>query len=312
MSNVGKPISKSYVSSCVARIAKNWSFYLKRFCLGIGYLFILQFSDIALAQTLDNPVTLSNQDVLDTISAFKTDNPSKFVEQFKAKMPIVSDQKTREIVLNDLPRKILELQIKDEKLEENIRTILKPLLCLYGRENAYKLIIFKHNVPFAAIDSGSVILISTGYLGEIESDDELVGTIAHEIGHEYFTQYSVYTKYLLNLLKTNGNETALARKFGEILSIIELQCDAFSALTLAHLGFDSTAFIDGIDRMAKKYKAEPNTFHPKEIIRRHVIEGVIPNSFVKKDRRKVSQAFKEIKQILIAKTSDTLGLVEVK
>jgi Peptidase family M48 len=312
MSNLGKPISKGCISSCLARIAKNWSFYLKRFCLVIGFLLIPQFSNLSFAQTLDNPVTLSNQDVLDTISAFKTDNPSKSVEQFKAKMPVVSDQKTREIVLNDLPKKIVELQIKDEKLEENIRTILKPLLWLYGRENSYKLIIFNHNVPFAAIDSGSVILISTGFLSEIESDDELLGTIAHEIGHEYFTQYSVYTKYLLNLLKTNGKETALARKFGEILSIIELQCDAFSSLTLSHLGFDSTAFIDGIDRMAKKYKSEPNTFHPKEIVRRQVIGNVIPNSFIKKDRRKVSRAFKEIKDIFIAKTSDNLGLEEIK
>jgi Peptidase family M48 len=303
MSNLGKPISKSCVSSCLARIAKNWSFYLKRFSLVAVFSLILQFSNLSLAQALDIPVTLSNQDVLDTISAFKTDNPGKLVEQFKAKMPVVSDQKTREAVLNDLPKKILELQIKDEKLEENIRTILKPLLCLYGRENAYKLIIFKHNVPFAAIDSGSVILISTGYLSEIESDDELLGTIAHEIGHEYFTQYSVYTKYLLKLTKTNGSETALARKFGEILSIIELQCDAFSSLTMSHLGYDPTALIDGIDRMAKKYKSESSTFHPTENLRRQAIENVIPNSFVKKDRRKVSQSFWDIKDILSCSVS---------
>jgi hypothetical protein len=313
MSILGQPFSKNCDSSLFARITKNWSFHLKQglfwyfksylilkpfLILLIAFWLVVFSSNQTFSQTIDVPVTISNQDVLDTISAFKTNNPSKSVTEFKARMPPVADEKTQNAVLNDLPKKVLELQIKDEKLEEKIKLILKPLLSLYGRENAYKLIIFKNNVPFAAIDTGTVIFLSTGFLMEIESDDELLGTVAHEVGHEYFIEYSIYTKHLLKLVKANGKEIALSKKFGNVLAIIELQCDAFSSITLTSLGFDPTAFIDGLDQMTKKYKADEHTFHPSEALRRQVIENVIPNSFIKKDKRRISENLKQIKEII--------------
>jgi hypothetical protein len=313
MSNLGKPISKSCISSCLARIAKNWSFYLKRFCLVVVFLLILQFSNLVLAQALDHPVTLSNQDVVDTISAFKTDNPSKSVQKFKANMPPVTDKKTREFVFNNPPKTISNLQIKDIELETKVRILINPLLSLYGRENAYIIVIFKHSVPFIALDTGTVLFISTGFLLEAESVDEILGSVAHELGHEYFTEYSIITKHLIGLTKIDGSKTALTNKFGEVLSIIELECDAFSSLTLAYLGYDPTAFINGIERMTGKYKAKLNSLHPATNLRRQVVENVIPSILIKENNRKVSLYLREIKDIIITKTGDdNLNLRDMK
>lgn len=301
MSCYGQPSSKSNYLSYFARITKNWSFHLKRF---IPLVFLVLFFSITnFAQELDYPLTLTNQDILDTIASFKTDNPSKTVELFKAKMPPVADQKTREKVLNDLPKKILALQIKDSNLEEKIRNLIKPILTLYSRENAYKLVIFKHSVPFVAIDTGTALFISSGFLQESENDDEVLGTVAHEIGHEYFIEYSLYTKHLLKLVKDNGKEIALAKKFGDSLAIIELNCDAFASVTMAYLGYNPTAFIEGLERITKKFKSAPKSVYPSETIRRQVVENIIPSSFINKTKRKFSLNLKEIKEIIDSKAT---------
>jgi hypothetical protein len=301
MRSINKPFSKNCLFSCLARIARNWSIYLKRFCLAISFFLVLLSSSLSFAQTLQNPVTLTNQDVVDTIKAFKTENTAKSVETFIAKMPPVMDKKTREFVFNNPPKTISNLQIKDAELETKVRILIKPLLSLYGRENAYTIVIFKHSVPFIALDTGTVLFISTAFLLEAESDDEILGSVAHEIGHEYFTEYSIIAKHLLSLTKAEGTETALTNKFGEVLLIIELECDAFSSITLSHLGYDPTAFIDGIDRMTKEYKSKMNSLHPSVILRRQVVENVIPSNPIKKNSRKTSLNLKEIQESLMPK-----------
>lgn len=313
----GQPFSRINILSTLAELVKKWAFVVEQLICGrlIGFLIlksllasVIFFLPIifnlktVFAQSLEYPVNISNQDVLDTISAFKTDHPSQTVETFKAKMPPVADHKTREYVFSNQPKKILELQIKDPELEDKVRSLIKPVLAVYSRENTYKIVIFKHRVPFVQIDTGTILLISTGFLIEVENDDEILATIAHEVGHEYFAKYSVLTKQLLDLVKVKHNEPALSKRFGDLLALIELQCDAFSSITLAYLGYDPIAFVDGIDRMIKKFNVQPNSIHPSERLRRQVIENVIPHSFLKKDTRRVSITLKEIKEIIMPKT----------
>jgi hypothetical protein len=254
------------------------------------------------AQTLAFQPTVTEQDILETISTFKTDSPSKSVEVFKTKMPAVTDAKTRAFVLNNPPKHIASLQIQNPQLVEKVRTLIQPVLALYQREQIYQIVIFRHNVPFIALDSGTSLYLSSELLLEIESVDELLGAVAHEVGHEYFTEYSIISNHLLTLVR-NGKETALERKLGDFLAIIELECDAFSALTLTHLGYDPTAFLDRLDNITKRFKVQVNSVHPPSNIRRQVIESIIPPSFIKKDKRKVSQNLLEIKEIIKSQTA---------
>lgn len=299
MSGYGQSFSKSGFLSFFARIAKNWSFHLNwllTLCCVIGSFSVASFS-----QELDYPLSLSDQDIFDTISSFKTDDPSKTVEIFKSKMPPVIDQQTREKVLQDLPKNIVDLQIKDSILEAKIKNLIKPVLTLYRRENTYKLVVFRHAVPFVAIDTGTVLFISTGFLQEAINDDEILGTISHEIGHEYFIEYSLYTKHLLKLVRANGNEIALAKKIGDSLALIELNCDAFAAITMSYLGYNPSAFIEGLERVGKKFKPKAKEIYPSEVIRRQVVENVVPTLFIKNNKR-FSPELIELKEIIASRS----------
>ncbi len=243
--------------------------------------------------------SLSEEDVLETISTFKTNNPSLFANLFKKKMPPhVKDKKLIQEVLNDIPKLVNKNRIEDKSLEFKVRKILLPILSFYNRENIYQIIIFKYRIPFVSLDTGTLLFISTGFLIEAESVDTLLGAVAHEIGHEYFTQYSIYTKHLFRLVKSNGNEQALEKKFINVLKILELQCDAFAVITLAHLKFNPFSFIEDLEKMMKRYPEDPKGFHPKIGIRKRVVKGILPITLKSSRKPKIFDLFEEIKQKL--------------
>jgi Peptidase family M48 len=251
-------------------------------------------SNLILAQ---NTATLTSQDILDTISTLKTDNPSKTVAMYKGKIsPPVTDKKSIDLILGTQPPKLAELRLHNPVIEEKIRELIKPVLELYGRK--YEIIIIDHEMPYAMSDSGVLLVVSTGLFVQAESVDEVLGYIAHEVGHEYYLHYSVYAKYLLNLVESKEKEPALMRKFNEVLSLIELESDAFSAITVAHLGFDPTAFIAGFERVEGKYAAKGKPYHPSIAVRRQVVESVVPKEYIVPSKRKISPLLQEIKELL--------------
>jgi len=144
-------------------------------------------------------------------------------------------------------------------------------------------------------DSGVVVVITTGMLSKITNDAELEGLIAHEVGHEYFAQYSIYTKYLFQKVTDSGNEIALKRNLSKLLMLLELQCDAFGALTSFHLGYDPLAFIDCLERVAKKFPNHSTNFHPVEEVRRRVVSSLFPSSYSIKNTKKASALLISVK-----------------
>src|SRR5207248_1884151 len=103
------------------------------------------------------------------------------------------------------------------------------------------------STPIMMSDSGVVLVVSTGMISAANSDDELLGYTAHEVAHEFFASYSIYSNHILRLIVDRGNEPILNRHVREVLAIIELQCDAFASLTLASQGYNPREFANGLD-----------------------------------------------------------------
>jgi predicted Zn-dependent protease len=231
--------------------------------------------------------TLSAQDVEATIAHFRTTDLRLAVEQFQKQMPMpVTDLTVRSTILRNLPADLLQKAVNDPKLTADLRAELDPVLSLYGRTWAYELIVVKADTPYVMSDTGVVLVVSTGTILRVESDDELLGYAAHEVGHEFFARYSIATRYAFKTVVDSGREPALTEKLKEILAIIELQCDAFAAITIASLGYDPLESVRGLERTARDFPGFSTAGHPPNNVRRQVTAGVVPPASLRVGSRK--------------------------
>lgn len=205
--------------------------------------------------------------------------------------PAVTDAEFRKLVKDRLPR---FKEVGVPRLNEKVISVIEPVLSFYGRADVYELKIVDSEIPLIMADSGVVLVISTGLLREVKSDDELLGYVAHEVGHEYFAKYSVYSRYLLTLISEQGNEPDLKRHPNELLTLIELHCDAFAALTLSHLGYDPMAFMDGIERTARDFPGHVESNHPPPAQRRNLVEQL----GLKRTNPRQSHQFHQLKHLV--------------
>lgn len=231
----------------------------------------------AQGQANHRSVSLAGPDIEQTIAAYRSDDPKTAVASFiKTMPPPVQDQAFRDSIHRSLPPEVTKFRVTDPQLISAVHNLVEPVLTLYGRTKVYDLIVIDHDIPFIMADSGVVLVISTGAVASAASDDELLGYVAHEIGHEYFVKYSVAANYLRRVLADGRHEPALTRKTAEALALIELQCDAFAALTLAATGRNPLAFISGYERMERDYPLFLAEQHPPDKARRQVVSSILP------------------------------------
>ncbi len=112
------------------------------------------------------------------------------------------------------------------------------VLELYGRRGTIEIVLYKSEIPQAALWRGCVLAISDSLAGPL-TDAELLGIIAHELSHTYFM-----------------DEIMAARRDGDVRSmkVVELKCDAFAYLTLKLLGRGAGYYIAGLRKMEKMAK----------------------------------------------------------
>lgn len=243
-------------------------------------------------------IPLSESDIADTINCYRSDKPSDPVKAFQSRMPaVITDMKIRDDVIQKLSAVVQKLKIEDAGVTEEFNKVVAPVLKLYGREKAYDIIIFQHKTPILFSDTGVVLVISTGMIARAESDDELIGYVAHEVAHEYFASYSIFSKHLLKLVVESGEEEVIDRKLSQTLAIVELQCDAFSAATLAHLGFNPLSFIKGMEDIGRDFPAYDMGFHPSDSIRRRTVKQLVPQKYLQ-STPKISEQLKELKRLI--------------
>lgn len=168
----------------------------------------------------------------------------------------------------------------DAALIKDLQSLLAPVLTLYHQD--YTLYVIETRTPAILIDSGSILVISTGLLSRIQSDDELLGFVAHEVAHAFFSQRSVAAKELYaSLLSRGAQDSAGAKAALRSLARIELECDAVAARTLLVLRLNPREFIASVERINSDFPTETTRptelgvdWHPTTQLRRRVVEAL--------------------------------------
>jgi Zn-dependent protease with chaperone function len=291
----------NFAETCVRLHYRRCERFSQRLLLCLPFLaqlflaFSLSLSSYMLCRA---QTSISEKELRETVSFFRSGEPEQSIIRLKNRMPNpVTDSKFRRSIYENLPSTIKKLRLDIPETDALLKEVILPVLKLYARDKIYDVIIFRHSNPAIFSDSGVVLVISTGMIERAKSDDELVGFAAHEVGHEYFAKYSIYFKYLLKVNAEGDGETVLKNKIAETLAVVELECDAFAALTVSYLGYNPLAFIEAMERISRDFPNDSIGFHPPEAIRRRLVEQIMPQKYLQ-TKPQISPALQHLKSLL--------------
>jgi hypothetical protein len=245
-------------------------------CAGIALLLVFMSSVTAFQNVQRARIELPDQDVSRVIEIYRSSDPQKSVLALRKSLSApITNPAFRESIIKNLPSEMVKLRLNDSALIAALRQVIKPVLDLYNRTDAYELIVIQHPMPLVMSDSGVVVLFTTGTLARATSDDELLGLTAHEVGHELLASRSVLFRNLYEqalVVERNALPPLVLR---QELSKLELECDAIAALTLAAIDKDSNEYVRSIEQAAKDYPDISIGNHPPEKQRARVITEVV-------------------------------------
>jgi hypothetical protein len=188
-------------------------------------------------------------------------------------------------------------RLDDPEIGALASEVIGPALRLYRREDCFKIIIIKHHLPVMMNDSGVLMMISTGLIERAKSDDEILGHAAHEIGHDLFWRRTAHARQLLELYQ-NAQATELqVREAKEDLAKIELECDAFSSLSLAVMGRNPVPFGQYLLDVERDFTDYLPEYLPAVADRVQVIKAVTPAD-AKRMAPQQSEAFRKLKALI--------------
>jgi hypothetical protein len=191
--------------------------------------------------------------------------------------------------------------LEDPRVTALILEIIRPALVLYRRQDCFKLLVVEHKVPVAMNDSGVLLMVTTGLIERATSDDEILGHVAHELDHDIHWRRTARARQTLELYEQHGAGTEiLARRQREELAKIELECDAFSAVTLAAMGRNPGVFGRFLLTTAHDFPDLVAENMPPVEERARVIEHVVPPAALATPPRQ-SEALKKLKALLEAR-----------
>ena len=240
------------------------------------------------------------------ISTYRTNNPVVRVEEWQREITHPSgNPKFKEFQAERLKEwestEFAQYRLDDPQITTLVAEVIRPVLRLYRRENCFKLIIIDHPAPVAMNDSGVILMFSTGMLERTTSDDDLLGHAAHEVGHDLFWHRTAQARQILELHSNADAGTPLTeRQAYEELFKIELECDAFSALTLAAMGrtpLPTARFHEAVGRDYPNY-TRPDL--PPADLRVKVIKSVVPAAATRVTPQN-SEAFTKLKALVEAR-----------
>lgn len=239
------------------------------------------------------------------ICQYRTDDPAARVKVWKAEITHPSgNPKFKEFQAERLREwettEFAKYRLDDPQITALVAEVIRPVLRLYGRENCFKLLIIDHSAPVAMNDSAVLLMFSTGMLERATSDDELLGHTAHEIGHDLFWRRTAQARQALEFHRTGAVGVAMIeRQAYDELSKIELECDAFGAVTLAAMGRSPLAAARSHETFARDYPDYTRPDLPPAALRVKVIQGVIPATALR-TAPQMSEAFTKLKALLAA------------
>lgn len=249
----------------------------------------------------------SNDRAADTvIRQYSTSDPTAQVRVWQAEMTHPSgNPKFKEFQVERLREweatEFAKYKLDDPQITALVAEVIRPVLKLYGRENCFKLLIIDHPAPVAMNDSAVLLMFSTGMLERATSDDDLLGHTAHELGHDLFWQRTAQARQILELHRVGSTGTTLTEQqaYDELFKI-ELECDAFSAVTLAAMGRSPLPMARSHEAFTRDYPDYTRPDLPPAALRVKVIEGVVPRVAARATPQN-SEAFIKLKALLEAR-----------
>jgi hypothetical protein len=190
--------------------------------------------------------------------------------------------------------------LEDPQVTALVAEIIKPVLSLYRREDCFRLLIVDHKVPVAMNDSAVLLMVTTGLFERSTSDDEVLGVIAHELGHDIHWRRTAAARHALELYDHGVGIEPLARQAREELAKIELECDAFSSVTLAAMRRNPEAFGRFLLSALHDFPEYVAETMPLVEERARVIDSVIPSAALSNISRQ-SEALTKLKALLKAR-----------
>lgn len=189
-----------------------------------------------------------------------------------------------------------ESKLSQERKDE-LTALFNELAAISGQDDPPLRLLFRDGGGLGAnaiaLPGGTIIL--TDQLEElIESDDEIAGVFAHEIGHvhERHSLKQIYRilglTFMISLVGGDSGQiveevlgqAVLIETFSYTRSF-ETSADAYSVKVMKQAGRDPLAFVDLLDRVYKKYGLDPNAdttwldTHPGNKDRRKDVEALI-------------------------------------
>jgi hypothetical protein len=239
------------------------------------------------------------------IAEYRSEDPAVSVRVWQTQMPRPSgNPKFREFQkerLDDWRKtEFAPYLLDDPQITALVLEIIRPVLTLYRRQDCFRLLVIEHKVPIAMNDSGVLLMVTTGLIERANSDDEILGHVAHELGHDLRWRRTARARLTLELYAHGTGTELLARQQREELAKIELECDAFSAVTLAAMGRNPRLFGQYLLAEAGEFPNNLADNMPPVVERARVIERVVPAAALTTPPRQ-SEAFKRLKVLLEAR-----------
>jgi hypothetical protein len=221
--------------------------------------------------------SIPKDDMKKIIAQYRSRSTESFVNDWMRRMPppATTNAAAHKEIVEKLPAQIAKLRIADRDLEEAITQVLAPVLSQYGRSRSYQVVVINYSVPTIMTDSIATLVISTGLLQRAPSDDALLGAVGHEIAHEFYARRLRELKQQYTLLATSENGPATETTRIEIAKI-ELDCDAFAAMTLAVIGRNPNEFSSLLTGISKDFKEQLAPDHPSADLRAQFITSIVP------------------------------------
>jgi hypothetical protein len=228
-------------------------------------------------------------DVKAIIKRYKVDDEVMSVKAYVRQMPSpVHDEEFRRSIHASLPAEFIPYLITDPALTLATRRALAPVLELYSRIQVYDIVLLNHPVPLLMSDSGVLLCLTTGLLRRMESEDELLGYVAHEVGHEWLVRRTVELKRQYEGFLASGADKQ-ANLTKEKLALIELEADSFASLSLAYLGRTPVEYARSIELVAEEYSDISIGYHPPACQRAQVIKSIVPQRRLHLTPRKTAE-----------------------
>ncbi len=184
----------------------------------------------------------------------------------------------KEIKIGDTIAPKIEAQydiVTDVDINERVERIFKRIIAICDRKDLVYFIKIIDEDPINAVSlPGGYVYIFRGLIDHIESDDQLAGVIAHEIGHitakhGVKKMQNAYASMVLQIaaISTGGSKVAagtnlaLTSLFLEHSQQAEFEADRLSVKYLKKAGYDPSAMINFLKIIqAEKNKKALNKF----------------------------------------------------